>query len=59
MLRGGFTYYVNASYQANPTQVTAGGSTFTYGSNTSYQTWPASTTSVSDTTFDSNLTSMG
>ena len=59
MLRGGFTYYVNASYQANPTQVTAGGSTFTYGDNTSYQSWPASTTSVSDTTFNGNLTSMG
>tara|TARA_B100000927_G_scaffold270841_1_gene247316 strand:- start:686 stop:1423 length:738 start_codon:yes stop_codon:yes gene_type:complete len=59
MLRGGFTYWVNASYPAMPTQVTAGGSVFTYGSNTSYQTWPASTTSVADSNYNGNLTSMG
>ena len=59
MLRGGFTYYVNASYPAMPAQVTAGGSVFTYSSNTSYQTWPVSTTSVVNTDYNNNVTSMG
>ena len=59
MLRGGFTYYINASYPANPTQVTAGGSVFSYGGNNAYQSWPASTTSVTDTTYNNNVTSMG
>ena len=46
MLRGGFTFHVNASYPAMPRQVTAGGSVFSYGGNNAYQSWPVSTTSV-------------
>jgi len=59
MLRGGFSYYINSSYPTNPTQVKAGGGVFTYGGNDAYQTWPASTTSVSDTTYNSSVTTMG
>ena len=46
LLRGGFTFHVNASYPAMPRQVTAGGSVFSYLGNNAYQTWPSSTTSV-------------
>ena len=59
MLRGGFTFYVNASYPAMPTQVTAGGSTFSYGGNNSYQSWPVSTTSVDNADYNGNLMTMG
>ncbi len=50
MLRGGFTYYVYASYPAMPTQVTAGGSCFSYSGNDQFRTWPASTTSLATKT---------
>mgnify|MGYP000206131520 CR=1 FL=1 len=46
MLRGGFTYYVYASYSAMPTQVTAGGSCFSYSGNDQFRTWPTSTTTL-------------
>lgn len=59
MLRGGFTYYVNASYPAMPRQVTAGGSVFSYGGNNSYQTWPSTTTSVDNSMFNGNFTDKG
>jgi hypothetical protein len=59
MLRGGFTYYVNASHPAMPRQVTAGGSVFSYGGNNSYQTWPSSTTSVDNSMFNGNFTDKG
>jgi hypothetical protein len=59
MLRGGFTYYINASQPAMPRQVTAGGSTFSYGGNNSYQTWPSSTTGVGNTMFNGNFTDKG
>lgn len=55
MLRGGFTYWCNASYPAMPTQVTAGGSVFSYGGNNSYQTWGASTTSVDNAVYNGNV----
>jgi hypothetical protein len=72
MLRGGFTYYIYASYPAMPTQVTAGGSCFSYSGNDQFRTWPASTTTLvtksgitgddglgNGFTYGNNLTGMG
>jgi len=46
MLRGGFTYYIYATYPALPTQVTAGGSCFSYSGNNQFRQWPVSRTSL-------------
>ena len=45
-LRGGFTYYILASYPAMPRQVTANGSCFSYSGDNYFRRWPASTTTV-------------
>ena len=50
MLRGGFTYYIYATYPALPTQVTAGGSCFSYSGNDQFRTWPASRTDTATKT---------
>ena len=72
MLRGGFTYYISATYPAVPTQVTAGGSCFSYSGNDQFRTWPASRTDLvtksgilgddglgNGYTYGNNLTGMG
>lgn len=56
-LRGGFQYYVGSKHPCWPTWVTPGGPALTYNGNPNYQTWPGTTTSVANSTFNSNYTS--
>lgn len=54
-LRGGFAYWIHASFPISPANVTPGGTVFYYPTEgNTYQTWPGTVTSVQNTNFNSN-----
>lgn len=54
-LRGGFAYWIHATFPISPANVTPGGTVFYYPTEgNAYQTWPGTTTSVQNTNFNSN-----